>query len=534
MLMTLLLLLVKLTVSGSVMVLAVLLLRLVFRAKLPRIFIVFMWLLAFAAFVIPVSLPTPPFVNDIGSRLPTSSALKVNDTSQQISQPATSQNSVNDQTNMSSLDANTASSKPQSAEQHVTAMNPYLAVAIIYGCITFVLMTLLTVLYTLTIRRFRTIRFIEDSNLLKGLRKKAGVRCYIPLGLSRNTGVPVTVGVFRPKIVLPEDFDFQKEDLTSHIYMHELIHMRRRDNVISLISLYISCIHWFNPLAWFAYSILCRDLELACDSAAVKLLGLQSRAEYAQSLIVMAGKKKDIRSMFLTAFGRYDIKERVTNVMRTGRLTVKALTVSVLSLLLVSTSFCAVSCTKAATPVETHSVKSTSQTVPKMMQKFLKMSDSEITNKLSSLDLSVTSLRFTDSRNISSETLFTFYNYITGNSTGEYPKDYILKWYSKKDKKFHVPVSDIKQVLNKYFDATNFNPEKIDGYNKETGEIDRIIDGFGGGRCPKLTEKQKISNDTMIFTLANYDDKYKILYYYISFTIRFSDTGYKYISIVEN
>jgi beta-lactamase regulating signal transducer with metallopeptidase domain len=529
--MTLLSLIIKLTVSGSVMVLAVLLLRFIFKAKLPRAFIVFMWFLAFAAFVIPVSLPVPSFVNDIGSRLPTASVSKANGASQRVSQSAASQYIENDLTSAATLNSDKTKAHP--AVRRVTGLNLYLVAAITYGCVTVVLMALFTVLYIVTVKRFRSVQLIDDSDMFKGLREKAGLRRSVPLGLSGNTGVPVTAGVFHPKIILPADFDLRKEELTSHIYMHELIHIRRRDNAASLITLYIVCVHWFNPLAWLAYLLLCRDLELACDSAAVKLFGLQERAQYAQSLIAMAGKKKEIRPMFLTAFGKYDIKERVTNVMRTQGLTAKAIAVCALSLLLVGTLFCAVSCTKTAQD-KVQSSQTASETVPKMMQKVLKMPDSEITDKLSDLDLCVTDLRFTDSGNISSETLFTFYNYITGNIVGEYPKDYIMRWYSESDKKFHVPVSDIKQVLNKYFDNVNFAPEKIDGYNKKTGKIDRIIDGFGGVRFPKLTGKEKISSDTMKFTLANYDEKYKILYYYVSFTVRFSDTGYKYISIVEN
>jgi len=172
-----------------------------------------------------------------------------------------------------------------------------------------------------------------------------------------------------------------------------------------------------------------------------------------------------------------------------------------------------------------------SAAMPAAMRKALRMSNSQWEDKLGDLDLCVGDLVFTDSKKISSDTLFTFFSYITQSS--EYPKNYINRWYSKKDKKYHVPVSDILKVLNKYFNGANFNPAKIYGYNKETKKIDCIVDGFGGGRFPKLSGKTIVSNNTLRITIKYYDEFYKKVEFTKGYTIRYSNTGYKYLSIIE-
>lgn len=186
------------------------------------------------------------------------------------------------------------------------------------------------------------------------------------------------------------------------------------------------------------------------------------------------------------------------------------------------------------------SSSSSSSSIPKSMQQALRMTDQELVNQLAGLDLCVASfdektnqsegLTFSDSKDISSDLLFTFFSYIT--SSKEYPEQYYLKWYNEKEQKFHVPIDDIEQVLNKYFEHVNFDSTKIGGYNEKTNCIDRYIDGFGGANFPKLLKKDKISDDTLRITIKYYTDTdYNEIRYIKAYTIKYTDNGYKYLSI---
>jgi hypothetical protein len=202
---------------------------------------------------------------------------------------------------------------------------------------------------------------------------------------------------------------------------------------------------------------------------------------------------------------------------------------------------------KTSSVQSTSAISSSSQnvsaTMPESMKKALELTDQESMNNLAGLDLNVMDYNkyaigekydftFDNSKNISSEMLFVFFNYITSGVCREYPDDYNLKWYDNKEKKFHIPVTDIVTVLNNYFDVVNFNPVEINGYNSKAKTIDEIIDGFGGANYPKFIKKELISRDVLRITIRYYDsDEYNNVKYTKEYTIRYTDNGYKYLSI---
>lgn len=178
--------------------------------------------------------------------------------------------------------------------------------------------------------------------------------------------------------------------------------------------------------------------------------------------------------------------------------------------------------------------RSSSSSMPKTMQKFLAMSDDKLTEKLSDLDLCIDDLVFTNSKNISSDILYSFFCYIV--QSDDYSQDYCKKWYNEKNDIYRIPLKDVVAVLNKYFDGVNFKPEKLSkeyGYNPKTKMLVNHLEDFGGGRWPKLAKKEKLSNNTLRVTIKFYDETYKKVEKQKVFTIRFYDTGYKYLSIVE-
>lgn len=128
---------------------------------------------------------------------------------------------------------------------------------------------------------------------------------------SENVASPFVLGVFRPRIYLPYNMDGQ--DL-SHVVAHEQAHIRRRDHWWKPLGFLLLTIHWFNPLMWLAYVLLCRDIELACDEKVIKELGNEQRADYTQALVACSVNRRMIAACPL-AFGEVGVKERVKSVM---------------------------------------------------------------------------------------------------------------------------------------------------------------------------------------------------------------------------
>ena len=99
-----------------------------------------------------------------------------------------------------------------------------------------------------------------------------------------------------------------------HVVAHEQAHIHRKDHWWKPLGFLLLTIHWFNPLMWLAYVLLCRDIELACDEKVIKELGNEQRADYTQALVACSVNRRMIAACPL-AFGEVGVKERVKSVM---------------------------------------------------------------------------------------------------------------------------------------------------------------------------------------------------------------------------
>ena len=122
---------------------------------------------------------------------------------------------------------------------------------------------------------------------------------------------PFVLGIIRPKIYLPYHMDSREMD---HVIAHEQTHICRRDHWWKPLGFLLLTIHWFNPLMWLSYVLLCRDIELACDEKVIRKMSNEQRADYTQALVACSVDRRLITACPL-AFGEIGVKERVKSVM---------------------------------------------------------------------------------------------------------------------------------------------------------------------------------------------------------------------------
>ena len=151
--------------------------------------------------------------------------------------------------------------------------------------------------------------------LISYLRLKKRVSTAFSIGKnirqSEYVDSPFVLGLFRPVIYLPIRLD--SADMEP-VIAHELTHIRRKDHWWKPLGYTLLAVHWFNPLMWVAYILLCRDIELACDEQVIAGMDSQSRADYTQALVACAVNRRTIAACPL-AFGEVGVKERVRSVM---------------------------------------------------------------------------------------------------------------------------------------------------------------------------------------------------------------------------
>ena len=128
---------------------------------------------------------------------------------------------------------------------------------------------------------------------------------------SEQAASPFVLGIFRPRIYLP--FRMEPKDMES-VIAHEQTHIRRKDHWWKPLGFLTLAIHWFNPLVWAAYILLCRDIELACDEKVIRDMDVAQRADYSQTLLSCSVSRRSIAACPL-AFGEVGVKARIKNVL---------------------------------------------------------------------------------------------------------------------------------------------------------------------------------------------------------------------------
>lgn len=127
-----------------------------------------------------------------------------------------------------------------------------------------------------------------------------------------NIGSPFVMGLLHPRIYIP--FRLRKEDL-SYILKHEQYHIQRKDYFTKLVACILMGIYWFHPLVWVAYFYMVRDMEMSCDEYVVQAMGNEIKKEYSASLLAFATNTRGL-SVGMLAFGESGTRKRVKHILK--------------------------------------------------------------------------------------------------------------------------------------------------------------------------------------------------------------------------
>ena len=119
------------------------------------------------------------------------------------------------------------------------------------------------------------------------------------------------LGFIKPRIYIPMGMNHQAR---KHILEHERTHLDKGDHWIKMIGFLALALHWFNPLVWVAYILLCKDIEMACDERVVQFMELEERKSYSAALIACSSKQLHF-SANPVAFGEVSVKQRILSVL---------------------------------------------------------------------------------------------------------------------------------------------------------------------------------------------------------------------------
>lgn len=161
---------------------------------------------------------------------------------------------------------------------------------------------------------------------------------------------PFILGIIRPKIYLPSGL---QEPNREYVIAHEQSHLRCKDHWWKPMAFVLLSVFWFNPLMWIAYTLVCRDIEFACDERVVHHYGLPEKKAYSEALLECSNNRKLVLACPV-AFGETAVIQRVRNVLNYKRPRFWIILISIIVIIITAIGFLTVPAKKdASDPVST-------------------------------------------------------------------------------------------------------------------------------------------------------------------------------------
>ena len=271
------------SISASYIVLAVLLLRFPLK-KAPRWISVLLW------GIVGVRLCLPFTLESAISLIPSAETVSPDIMMDRTPEINTGIPIIN--STLNPVISGSLAPDPAASANPLQILIPILAVIWAVGVVALLLYTIIS--YILLKRRIGTAVLLRDN-----------------IYMSESVASPFVLGIIKPRIYLPFNMD---EGQMAHVIAHEEAHIKRRDHLWKPIGFLLLSVHWFNPLMWLGYILLCRDIELACDEKVIKELGTDARADYSEALLACSVSQRRIAACPL-AFGEVGVKDRVRSVL---------------------------------------------------------------------------------------------------------------------------------------------------------------------------------------------------------------------------
>ena len=126
---------------------------------------------------------------------------------------------------------------------------------------------------------------------------------------------PFLMGVLRPTLVLPMGWELEEK-----VILHELLHLKHHDVLAGWVVTLFRCLHWWNPVLWYAFDKMGEDREALCDQRVLERLEGEDRRDYGRCLLAMADDKAvRIPGATTMANGARGVKARIEAIARFKR-----------------------------------------------------------------------------------------------------------------------------------------------------------------------------------------------------------------------
>lgn len=324
-------------ITSTLMVIAVLTVRFLFKNKLSFLILYPLWGLVLIRLLIPVNIIESPvsimniastlnssknpvtaiqhekgtnknFIPDIKNQPVNKQEKEITINNKKPEDNITSTEKINKQPEKNVQD-NKAKYKSQDQKENLTTNNTFIKFAIIIwvlgSSIFFICIILSNLLFYRKLKEGRILIYTNNKN--------------IPVYISDIINTPCLTGIFKPSVYLPGTFNSNIQDkYLKQVLAHEYTHIKHKDNIWALMRTICLGIYWFNPFVWIAAFYSKQDAELACDEAVLRNCTNNERYDYGKMLLTVSQKSSQGRFFLATSLGssKNNLKERLTMITK--------------------------------------------------------------------------------------------------------------------------------------------------------------------------------------------------------------------------
>lgn len=287
----------QMSLSASVLIVFTVVIRFLFKNKIPKNILSIFWGIVCCKLMLPVSIYS--YFENIFNKMP--------DISYKIGLPEIYSGIY--------------------ITKSATSTAEYLNLKIIWivGVICFALY--FTYAYIRLMSIFKMAMPADNISFLNNWRNKNSIRRNVSIQISDRIISPLTYGVFHPVILLPKKMDWSNIENISFVLEHEMAHIKRLDCASKLFLTMILVCHWFNPFVWIMYFMANRDIELACDEKVIRSVGIKQRALYAGTLLEWEEQKLEFNAL-VSNFKQKFLEERIVSIMKIKKISMTGIVLS--------------------------------------------------------------------------------------------------------------------------------------------------------------------------------------------------------------
>lgn len=317
------------SISASIIVLIILGIRRLIKNKVSPCILYYMWFVVIIKLVVPNGPESQISLYNIFSKSEVSVEQKVDKVETR---------SINEEINISEevkIESRLGETEDELYKTQINNKTSYLtlkeALGILWGLGVFILIIRSAYSYIL-IRKYVKGKEYHDSMiesiLLENL-KILSFRSKVRIILSNKFESPSLVGVIKPRIIIPENImEKSSSEELKYILLHELTHLKRKDNIIIWFSLIIRIIYWFNPMIIFSMNLMQKDCEISCDANVLNKVDSKENIKYGMSILkVLSSINTNRRDPGVIAMirNKKEVKERINMISKNKKYGAKSL-----------------------------------------------------------------------------------------------------------------------------------------------------------------------------------------------------------------